>query len=121
MAEEKELAFWLVKNGWAATAPQGLRFVRSATAGECTEEMMDALSMKVLLEKGLEPFAINDLSRGLPEAHEDEVLELLSKALQDAEKMIEYWHKHPSDTNAKFFRMSMKNADWETELTQTGE
>ena len=81
MAEEKELAFWLVKNGWAATAPQGLRFVHSVTAGECSEEMMDALSMKVLLEKGLEPFVIDDLSKGLPEVQSDEVLALLSKAL----------------------------------------
>ena len=115
MAEEKELAFWLVKNGWATSAPQGLRFVRSAAAGECTEEMMDALSMKVLFEKGLEPFAINDLSKGLPEVQDDEILNILKQALQDAEKMIEYWHVHPSDTNAKFFRMSLKDVDWETE------
>ncbi len=115
MVDEKELAFWLVKNGWVTSAPQGLRFVRAAEAGECTEEMMDALSMKVLLEKGSDFFALDDLSKGLPEVHSEEVLELLKKAMGDATKMIEHWHDHPSDTNAKFFRMNLKNVDWEME------
>ena len=115
MVEEKELAFWLAKNGWVESAPQGLRFVRSAAAGECTEEMMDALAMKVLLEKGLDPLAIDDLSRGLPEVHGAEVLELLGHAIASATKMIEYWHEHPSDTNAKFFRVNMRNVDWDME------
>lgn len=115
MVDEKELAFWLVKNGWVESAPKALRFVHSAAAGECTEEMMDALSMKVLLEKGSDLFAINDLSKGLPEVHSDEVLALLNRAIADATKMIEHWHEHPSDTNAKFFRVNLKNVNWDVE------
>ncbi len=115
MVEEKELAFWLVKNGWVDSAPKALRFVRSAAAGECTEEMMDALSMKVLLEKGSDLFALDDLSKGLPEVRSDEVLELLNRAIGDATKMIERWHERPSDTNAKFFRVNLKNVNWDDE------
>ncbi len=115
MVDEKEIAFWLVKNGWAASAPQALRFVRAVAEEECTEEMMDALSMKVLLEKGSDLFALDDLSKGLPEVHGEEVLKLLKQAVGEATKMIEHWHEHPSDTNAKFFRMNLKNVDWEME------
>jgi len=115
MVDEKELAFWLVKNGWVESAPKALRFVKSAEQGECTEEMMDALSMKVLLEKGSDLFALDDLSKGLPEVHSEEVLELLNRAIADATKMIEHWHAYPSDTNAKFFRVNLRNVNWDME------
>ena len=115
MVEEKELAFWLLKNGWVATPKQGLRFVQSAMAGECTEEMMDSLSMKVLLDKGLDTLDFDDLTKGLPEVHSDEVMSVLKEALEKATGMIEYWHAHPGDTNARFFRLNMRNANWEIE------
>ena len=115
MVEDKELAFWLVKNGWAESPQQGLRFVKAAAAGECTEEIMDSLSMKVLLEKGLEPLALDDLSQGLPEVHSDEAFGLLRKAISDGTKMLEHWHEHPTDTNARFFRVNLKKIQWDEE------
>ena len=115
MVEEKEIAFWLLKHGWVESAQQGLRFARSAAAEECTEEMMDALSMKVLLEKGLDVSAFNDLTQGLPEVHAEDVMQLLKGAIGEATRMVEYWHDHPSDTNAKFFRINLKRVDWEEE------
>ena len=113
MVDEKEIAFWLLKHGWVETAQQGLRFARSAAAEECTEEMMDALSMKVLLEKGFDATAWSDLTQGLPEVRSEEVMNLLKGALDEAKRMVEYWHDHPSDTNAKFFRINLKRVEWE--------
>ncbi len=115
MVEEKELAFWLVKYGWAENPQQGLHFVRSAAAGDCTEEIMNALSMRVLMEKDVAPLALDDLAQGLPDAKEEEVMALLNKAIQDGTKMLEHWHEHPSDTNAKFFRANLRNIRWEEE------
>ena len=115
MVDEKEIAFWLLKHGWVETPQQGLRFARSAAAGECTEEMMDALSMKVLLEKGLDVSAFNDLTQGLPEVHVEDIMKILDEAVEEAKRMIEYWHDHPSDTNAKFFRINLKRVEWEEE------
>lgn len=110
--EEKEIAFWLLQNGFAATPMQALRFMKSARENDCNQEVSDAFTIKILLDRGFETESFGDLSNEIPVVTNEDIMNALNRAIGTAKHRIEMWKEVPRDTNARFFYSNLRHVDW---------
>ncbi len=110
--EEKSIAFWILQKGIALSPQQSLRFLKAAENNQCTQEIIDALTVKILFDKNITTEQIGDLSYELPTISNEEIMSYLNQAIQTAKSRLELWREMPRDTNARFFYSNLKRVDW---------
>ena len=111
--EEKEIAFWMLQNGFAVTPMQALRFMKAARENDCTDEVSNAFTIKILLDRGLATESFGNLENEIPIVTNEEIMGALNHAISTAKHRIEMWKEVPRDTNARFFYSNLKRVEWD--------